>query len=92
MAEVARVLPRFEASARAIYAAKRNTVKHNRGTDVFDAGSIRFGLGRFTTKEEIDYVVGDVVQIGDATGKVEAINIRVRKAAAPVHLHGPGDA
>ena len=44
MAEVARVLPRFEASARAIYAAKRNTVKHNRGTDVFDAGSIRFGL------------------------------------------------
>jgi len=29
---------------RELYATKRNTVKHNRGTDVFDAGNIRFGL------------------------------------------------
>ena len=43
-AEVARVLPEVEASARAINAAKRNTVKHNRGTHMFEAGNIRFGL------------------------------------------------
>jgi hypothetical protein len=43
-AEVARVLPEVEAGARAIYAAKRNTVKHNRGTHIFEAGNIRFGL------------------------------------------------
>jgi hypothetical protein len=43
-AEVARVLPEVEAGARAIYAAKRNTVKHNRGTCIFEAGNIRFGL------------------------------------------------
>jgi hypothetical protein len=43
-AEVARVLPEVEASARAIYAAKRNTVKHNRGTHIFEAGNIRIGL------------------------------------------------
>lgn len=44
MAEVARVLPILEEHARNVYAAKRNTVKHNRGTHVFPAGNIRFGL------------------------------------------------
>jgi len=43
-AELARVLPELEASARSINAAKRNTVKHNRGTHIFDAGNIRIGL------------------------------------------------
>lgn len=43
-AEVARVLPEVEASARKIHGAKRNTVKHNRGTHVFEAGNIRIGL------------------------------------------------
>ncbi len=43
-AEVARVLPEVEACARTIHAAKRNTVKHNRGTHIFEAGNIRFGL------------------------------------------------
>src|SRR5262245_31471634 len=42
--EVARVLPEVEACARAINAARRNTVKHNRGTHIFEAGNIRFGL------------------------------------------------
>jgi len=42
--EVARVLPNLEAAARSLYASKRNTVKHNRGTHVYDAGNIRFGL------------------------------------------------
>src|SRR5712692_2154469 len=44
LAEVGRVLPEVEAGARELFAAKRNTVKHNRGTDIFEAGNIRFGL------------------------------------------------
>ncbi len=42
--EVVRVLPEVEACARELFAAKRNTVKHNRGTHVFEAGNIKFGL------------------------------------------------
>src|SRR5947207_11326567 len=38
------VLPEVEAYARELFATKRNTVKHNRGTDIFEAGNIRFGL------------------------------------------------
>jgi hypothetical protein len=41
---VRQVLPEVEACARATFATERNTVKHNRGTDIFDAGAIRFGL------------------------------------------------
>ena len=44
MAAVQSVLPEVEACARELYATKRNTVKHNRGTDIFEAGNIRFGL------------------------------------------------
>jgi hypothetical protein len=41
---VRQVLPEVEACARETYATQRNTVKHNRGTDIFEAGNIRFGL------------------------------------------------
>jgi len=41
---VRKVLPEVEACARQLYATKRNTVKHNRGTHIFEAGNIRFGL------------------------------------------------
>ena len=41
---VRRVLPDVEACARELFGARRNTVKHNRGTDIFEAGNIRFGL------------------------------------------------
>jgi hypothetical protein len=44
LAEVGRILPEVEACARELFAAKRNTVKHNRGTHIFEAGNIRFGL------------------------------------------------
>ena len=44
LAAVRRVLPDVEACARDLFGARRNTVKHNRGTDIFDAGNIRFGL------------------------------------------------
>ena len=42
--EVILALPRGEFIARELFASKRNVVKHNRGTDVFEAGNIRFGL------------------------------------------------
>jgi hypothetical protein len=44
LAAVRDVLPEVETCARELFAAKRNTVKHNRGTDIFEAGNIRFGL------------------------------------------------
>jgi len=44
MAAVQRVLPDVEACARETFISKRNTVKHNRGTEIFEAGNIRFGL------------------------------------------------
>jgi hypothetical protein len=44
MAEVRSLLPEVEACARELFATRRNTVKHNRGTHVFGAGNIRFGL------------------------------------------------
>jgi hypothetical protein len=44
LAEVAHLLPEVEACARELFAAKRNTVKHNRGQHVFEAGNIKFGL------------------------------------------------
>src|SRR3989442_5451333 len=44
MAAVMDVLPDVEACARELRATKRNTVKHNRGTHIFEAGNIRFGL------------------------------------------------
>jgi hypothetical protein len=44
LAEVRRVLPEVEACAREMFVSQRNTVKHNRGTEIFEAGVIRFGL------------------------------------------------
>jgi hypothetical protein len=44
LAKVKSVLPEVEACARETFLSKRNTVKHNRGTDIFEAGNIRFGL------------------------------------------------
>ena len=38
------VLPEVDSTARMLFGARRNTVKHNRRTDVFEAGNIRFGL------------------------------------------------
>jgi hypothetical protein len=44
VAAVRRVLPDVEACAWDLFKSRRNTVKHNRGTDIFEAGNIRFGL------------------------------------------------
>ena len=44
MSAVRDLLPEVEACARETFITKRNTVKHNRGTEIFEAGNIRFGL------------------------------------------------
>ena len=44
MAAVAASLDEVENIARVKFMADRNTVKHNRGTDIIEAGNIRFGL------------------------------------------------
>ena len=44
MSAVSAGLEEVENVARAKFMADRNTVKHNRGTDIFEAGNIRFGL------------------------------------------------
>ena len=44
MGQVESVLGEVESCARETYATGRNTVKHNRGHDIFEAGNIRFGL------------------------------------------------
>ena len=44
MEAVRQVLPKIDACARETFIAKRNVVKHNRGTDMYEAGNIRFGL------------------------------------------------
>ena len=41
---VSDALGQVESTAREKYAVERNTVKHNRGTDIFEAGNIRIGL------------------------------------------------
>ena len=44
VAAVQRILSEVETCARETFISKRNTVKHNRGTEIFEAGNIRFGL------------------------------------------------
>ena len=44
MGAVNSALDEVESVARSKFMGDRNTVKHNRGTDIFDAGNIRFGL------------------------------------------------
>ena len=44
MHAVSHALDEVDSVARVKFAADRNTVKHNRGTDIIEAGNIRFGL------------------------------------------------
>jgi hypothetical protein len=44
LAAVRRVLPEVETCAWTLFTARRNTVKHNRGTFIIEAGNVRFGL------------------------------------------------
>jgi hypothetical protein len=70
LAEVGRVLPEVEACARELFAGKRNTVKHNRGTDIFEAGNIRFGLEmRRQAGGDGGLAVHVLADLGGSTGK-----------------------
>ena len=70
LAEVRDVLPDVEACARELFATKRNTVKHNRGTDLFDAGNIRFGLEmRRQAGGDGGLAVHVLTDVGGSTGK-----------------------
>jgi hypothetical protein len=56
-------LQEVEAKAGAMAIRQRNTVRHNRGTDVIDAGNIRFGLEMRTVGQDggiAIHVLGDV--------------------------------
>ncbi|MSP04725.1 MAG: hypothetical protein EXR05_05700 [Acetobacteraceae bacterium] len=44
LAAIRAILPNVESCARETFMTMRNTVKHNRGTEIFEAGNIRFGL------------------------------------------------
>jgi hypothetical protein len=71
LAEVAGVLPELEACARQLRATKRNTVKHNRGTHIFEAGNIRFGLEmRRLPMGDGGLAIHVLADIGGTPGKV----------------------
>jgi len=70
LAGVRHVLPDVEACARELFAVKRNTVKHNRGTDIFEAGNIRFGLEmRRQAGGDGGLAVHVLTDVGGSTGK-----------------------
>src|SRR2546428_14027244 len=72
MAAVADVLPDVEACARELRATKRNTVKHNRGTHIFEAGNIRFGLEmRRLPMGDGGLAIHVLADIGGEPGKAE---------------------
>ena len=94
LAEVAGLLPQVEACARELFAAKRNTVKHNRGTDIFEAGNIRFGLEmRRQAMGDGGLAVHVLADIGGSTGKsyVEETEILAFDCfwQAPHYHYGP---
>ncbi|MGH7030725.1 MAG: DUF7700 domain-containing protein, partial [Stellaceae bacterium] len=70
LAEVQHILPEVEACASGLFAAKRNTVKHNRGTHLFEAGNIRFGLEmRRQAMGDGGLAVHVLTDVGGSTGK-----------------------
>jgi hypothetical protein len=94
LAEVRRLLPDVEACARELFAAKRNTVKHNRGTDIFEAGNIRFGLEmRRQAGGDGGLAVHVLADVGGSTGKsyVEETEILAFDCfwQAPHYHYGP---
>lgn len=94
LAEVERLLPKVEACARELFAAKRNTVKHNRGTHIFEAGNIRFGLEmRRQAGGDGGLAVHVLADLGGSTGKsyVEETEILAFDCfwQAPHYHYGP---
>jgi len=58
-----KTLPEVEAKARTMALQQRNTVRHNRGTEIIEAGNIRFGLEMRTVGPDggiAIHVLGDI--------------------------------
>jgi hypothetical protein len=94
LAAVRRLLPKVEACARELFAASRNTVKHNRGTHIFEAGNIRFGLEmRRQAGGDGGVAVHVLADLGGSTGKsyVEETEILAFDCfwQAPHYHYGP---
>jgi hypothetical protein len=94
LAAVGPVLPEVEACARELFASRRNTVKHNRGTDIFEAGNIRFGLEmRRQAGGDGGLAVHVLTDIGGSTGRsyVEETEILAFDCfwQAPHYHYGP---
>jgi hypothetical protein len=92
--KVRSILPEVEACARELFAAERNTVKHNRGTDIFEAGNIRFGLEmRRQAGGDGGLAVHVLTDIGGSTGRsyVEETEILAFDCfwQAPHYHYGP---
>jgi hypothetical protein len=92
--KVRAILPEVEACARELFAAERNTVKHNRGTDIFEAGNIRFGLEmRRQAGGDGGLAVHVLTDIGGSTGRpyVEETEILAFDCfwQAPHYHYGP---
>ena len=70
LASVRRALPEVEACAWELFGSRRNTVKHNRGTDIFEAGNIRFGLEmRRQAGGDGGLAVHVLTDVGGSTGR-----------------------
>jgi hypothetical protein len=83
-----------EACARELFAAKRNTVKHNRGTDIFEAGNIRFGLEmRRQAGGDGGLAVHVLADVGGSKGKAYAEETEILAFdcfwQAPHYHYGP---
>jgi hypothetical protein len=66
---VAKKLPEIEATAREMFMTGRNTVKHNRGTDIFEAGNVRFGLEMRTVREDGGLAIHVLADLVGAKGQ-----------------------
>ena len=61
--QLTQTLPEVEAKAREMAMRQRNTVRHNRGTEIIEAGNIRFGLEMRTVGPDggmAIHVLGDI--------------------------------
>jgi hypothetical protein len=61
--QLTQTLPEVEAKAREMATRQRNTVRHNRGTEIIEAGNIRFGLEMRTVGPDggiAIHVLGDI--------------------------------
>lgn len=69
MGLVSEKLGEADAAAREMFLTHRGTVKHNRGTDIFEAGNIRFGLEMRTVREDGGMAIHVLADVEGTKGK-----------------------